>query len=99
MHDRGGGDGGRGAEGTCGGARGEGGCQHAGDRAGPEARAWTGRWPCIGTVRPVSANKKRNGHKVRGLPVWMQCVPTDIFMLTNVILAAFSVICTHRKLM
>ena len=71
-------------ESTCGGARGEGGRRPAGDRAGPEAHAWTGRWPCIGTMRLVSAGKKRNGHKVRGLPVWMQSMPTDIFMLTNV---------------
>ena len=97
-----------GAESTCRGARSEGGRRRS--RTWLEGRlreAGQGWKPVPGPASGlVSApcgqsllTRKEMAVKSEGFSVWMQCMPTDSFTLTHFTLGAFSVICTHRKLM
>ena len=64
-----------------------------GQRAAPGPASSLASAPCGWSL----LTRKEMARKSEGLPDWMQCTPTDIFM-TNLILGAFSVMCAHRKL-
>lgn len=98
----------RGAESTCRGARSEGGRRRSRTWLEGHLRETGQGWkPVPGPASGLASapcgqsvlTRKEMAIKAEGFSVWMQCVPTDSFTRTHFTLGAFSVICTHRKLM